>query len=83
MKVTEVNVTLLRVSRQYENNRVGVTVALDPGDDPKAAIAHASELCTNALMEGQSSELKSKFDAMMKDEVGREALYRFFTKSGR
>lgn len=49
MKIKTVTFAMLRVTKQYENDRAEVTVELGPNDDPQKAFDLAKRECLVAL----------------------------------
>lgn len=49
MRVKSITYAMLRVQRQFENDRVEATVELEAGDTIAEAIAEAKRVCTLAL----------------------------------
>ena len=50
MRVSEVEYTELRVSGQYENNKLSVTVQLEDGDDEAEAVRRAKRFVSDSIM---------------------------------
>jgi hypothetical protein len=49
MKIKTVTYSMLRVTKQFENDRAEVTVELGPNDDPGKAFDAAKKECLAAL----------------------------------
>lgn len=49
MKIKTISYSMLRVTKQYENDRAEVTVELNEGDDPGEAVKMARDVCEKAL----------------------------------
>ena len=77
MKVTEVSYSMLRVTRQFENDRVEVTIQLEEGDSPSKSLETARLLCDENLAAGREASLRDKLKDVMSTAKGRTALERF------
>ena len=53
MRITEIRVEKLRKTEQFENDRVGLTVKVDKGEDP-AKVFDAASAAVDMLMGGDS-----------------------------
>lgn len=51
MRVKSITYAMLRVQRQFENDRVEATVELEAGDTIEGAIGEAKRVCTLALQQ--------------------------------
>lgn len=80
MKVTQVEYGMLRVTKQFENDRATVTVQLEEGDTPEAAIEYARKLCDEQLAAGRDAHLRDKLKKTMATEEGRADLERFLNR---
>ncbi len=77
MKVTEVKYSMLRVTKQFENDRTEVVIQLEEGDDTQAALEEARKQCDIALASGRDASLRDKLKEMMGSKEGRAALEQF------
>jgi hypothetical protein len=68
---------MLRATKQFENDRVEVTLDLEPGEDPVAALEVARKQCDDALAVGRDASLRDKMKQQMSTPEGRAALERF------
>lgn len=82
MKMTEVKYRALRATKQFENDTAEVTVQLEEGDDPQAALERARQACTGAIAAGQEAAIRSKIDAVMSDPKKRAELEALLTRLG-
>jgi len=80
MKITEVKYAMTRVTKQYENDRAEVAVALEPGDSVSEAYARARSACAEALdTSKRESDLRERIKVKMSTPHGREQLERFLS----
>jgi hypothetical protein len=77
MKITEVSYSMLRVTKQFENDRVEVTIQLEEGDSPSVSIEKARMLCDESLAAGREASLRDKLKEKMSTPEGRTSLERF------
>ena len=77
MKVTQVTYGMLRVTRQYENDRAEVVVQIEEGDNIQAALEKARAECDTALAAGRDAGLRDKLKEKMATPEGRVELERF------
>lgn len=77
MKVTEVSYSMLRVTKQFENDRVEITIQLEEGDSPSKSLETARLLCDENLAAGRDASLRDKLKDKMSTPEGRTALERF------
>lgn len=76
MRITQVGYSMLRVTKQYENDRAEATVEVGPKDDPVEAYELARKTVTDALARGREGTLRSRVEARMATARGREDLER-------
>jgi hypothetical protein len=77
MKITEVSYSMLRVTKQFENDRVEVSIQLEDGDSPALSIEKARQLCDESLAAGREASLRDKLKEKMSTVEGRTSLERF------
>jgi hypothetical protein len=80
MQITQVGYQMLRVTKQYENDRVEVVVAVGPKEDPMAALELARKTCDDALSAGRDVSLRDKLKAKMATPAGRSDLERYLAR---
>lgn len=77
MKITEVTYSMLRVTKQFENDRAEVTVQLEEGDSPALSLEKARSICDESLAAGREASLRDKLKDKMSTPEGRTSLERF------
>lgn len=79
MKVIAVTYSMLRVTKQFENDRAEVTVQLEDGDNPALSLEKARSICDESLAAGREASLRDKLKEKMSTPEGRTALDRFLS----
>ena len=77
MKVSDVTYAMKRVTKLYENDTATVTVVLEDGDSPLAALEKARTLCDESLAAGRDAGFRDKLKDKMSTPEGRVQLERF------
>ena len=79
MKTKQVSYSMQRAVPQppgmpkYANDRAEVTIELEDGDTPEAAIAAARAQCAAAIFKIETSEIETGFKALLAQEIAGNA----------
>ncbi len=80
MKITQVSYQMLRVTKQFENDRAEVVIQLDEGDNVQEALEKARLECDTALASGRDASLRDKLKEKMSTPEGRASLEKYLTR---
>lgn len=77
MKIAQVEYSMKRVTRQYENDTATCVVHVEDGEDPMTAFEMARQACEATLATGREKSMRDKLKRLMETAHGVTQLEKF------